>query len=111
MSIFNTIRHIFRPKPEGSYTLPITGNLPPRRSAWEGELAGDVHARAFADQLERVKPAPRVPEWERIATEMRVVAEHVVRGVMPAARAPEELDARVDRLLEKRRWMLARGPA
>lgn len=29
MSIFNTIRHIFRPAPEGSYTVPITGNLPP----------------------------------------------------------------------------------
>jgi hypothetical protein len=29
MNIFNTIRNIFRPKPEGSYTLPITGNLPP----------------------------------------------------------------------------------
>ena len=29
MSIFNTIRHIFRPAPDGSYTVPITGNLPP----------------------------------------------------------------------------------
>ena len=29
MSIFNTIRNILRPKPEGSYTTPIVGNLPP----------------------------------------------------------------------------------
>ena len=29
MSIFNTIRTILRPKQEGSYTLPIVGNLPP----------------------------------------------------------------------------------
>ena len=52
----------------------LTGDLPPRRSAWaEGGLVDDVYARAFRDQLERVKPTPKVPEWERIATEIRVV--------------------------------------
>ncbi|HEU5194570.1 MAG TPA: sugar ABC transporter substrate-binding protein, partial [Methylomirabilota bacterium] len=46
----------------------LTGNLPPRRATWQDPaLAADVHARAFRDQLERVKPAPTVPEWERIA--------------------------------------------
>ena len=43
-------------------------------------LRQDVHARAFREQLERVKPAPKVPEWERIATEMQLVAEHMVQG-------------------------------
>jgi multiple sugar transport system substrate-binding protein len=49
-----------------------------------------------------------VPEWERIATELRLVMEKVVRGETPAAGVAEELDARADRILEKRRWMLDR---
>ena len=50
----------------------LTGDLPPRRSAWATPaLADDPYARAFRDQLERAKPTPKVPEWERIATEMR----------------------------------------
>ena len=87
----------------------LTGDLPPRRTAWnDATLASDVHARAFRDQLERVKPAPKVPEWERIADEMRVIAERVVRGEASVDDAARELDARADRILEKRRWLLAR---
>jgi multiple sugar transport system substrate-binding protein len=67
-----------------------------------------MHARAFRDQLERVKPAPKVPEWERIADEMRIVAEQAALGQMTIDAAVEALDARVDRILEKRRWLLAR---
>jgi multiple sugar transport system substrate-binding protein len=88
----------------------LTGDLPPRRSAWSDPgLSADVHARAFRDQLERVKPAPKVPEWERIADEMRLVAERAARGEWTVDEAVRELDARADRILEKRRWLLARG--
>ena len=87
----------------------LTGDLPPRRTTWaDPELAADAQARAFREQLERVKPAPKVPEWERIANELRVVAEQTVRGARPPAQAARELDARADRILEKRRWILAR---
>jgi multiple sugar transport system substrate-binding protein len=90
----------------------LTGNLPPRRSAWNDErLARDPHTRAFLDQLERVKPAPKVPEWERIATELRLVVERVVHGGLTPERALVELDTRADRILEKRRWLLARRAA
>ena len=90
----------------------LTGNLPPRRATWaDARLAGDPYARAFREQLERVRPAPAVPEWERIVNEMQVVAEEVVRGRLPIERAPAELDQRVDAMLDKRRWMLARRPA
>jgi len=91
----------------------LTGDLPPRRSTWtEGRLAEDAYARAFRDQLERVKPAPKVPEWERIANELRLVAERTVHGELSVDEATRELDARADRILEKRRWLLARrgGP-
>ena len=86
----------------------LTGNLPSRRSAWAAGLAQDPRARAFRDQLERVRPVPKVPEWERIATELRLMTEKVVRGEIPASGVAEELDARADRILEKRRWMLDR---
>jgi multiple sugar transport system substrate-binding protein len=88
----------------------LTGNLPPRRSAWsDPRLAGDVYARAFRDQLERVRPAPKVPEWERIAAELKAVAERVVRGELSAGAAAHELDRRADRILEKRRELIAQG--
>jgi multiple sugar transport system substrate-binding protein len=88
----------------------LTGNLPPRRSAWNDEsLRRDVHARAFREQLERVKPASKVPEWERIATEMQLVAELMVQGrSLTIDEATAEMDRRADRILDKRRWLLAR---
>jgi multiple sugar transport system substrate-binding protein len=87
----------------------LTGDLPPRRATWQDPgLASDVHARAFREQLERVRPAPKVPEWERIATEMRIVAERAVRLGLSVDEAARQLDARADRILEKRRWLLAR---
>jgi multiple sugar transport system substrate-binding protein len=88
----------------------LTGDLPPRRSAWnDASLATDPHARAFREQLERVKAAPKVPEWERIATEMQTVAEQMVQDKsMTIDEAAAEIDRRADRILEKRRWMLAR---
>jgi multiple sugar transport system substrate-binding protein len=87
----------------------LTGDLPPRRSNWTlPRLANDAYANAFGQQLERVKPAPKVPEWEQIATEMRLVAERVTHNELTVAQAAAELDAKADHILEKRRWMLAR---
>lgn len=90
----------------------LCGDLPPRRSAWDGEaLAADPYAKAFRDQLERVKPAPMIPEWERIAQEVRYAAERVVRGGQPVDRALADLDQRVDAILDKRRWIQSREVA
>jgi multiple sugar transport system substrate-binding protein len=86
----------------------LTGDLPARRDVWRAPfLAHDPKAAAFADQLGRVRPTPAVPEWERIATEMQLVAEQAVRGVLTLSQATAEMDRRADRLLEKRRWILA----
>ncbi len=85
----------------------LTGDLPPRRSPWQAPaLAGDPYARAFRDQLERARSTPKVPEWERIATEIRLVAEQMVDGKVTADQAAVEMDRRADAILEKRRWML-----
>jgi multiple sugar transport system substrate-binding protein len=85
----------------------LTGDLPPRRSPWKTPaLANDPYARAFRDQLERARPAPQVPEWERIATEIRLVAEELVHDKLTVDQAAVEMDRRADAILEKRRWML-----
>lgn len=90
----------------------LTGDLPPRRSAWTSpSLARDEYTRAFRDQLERAKPTPKVPEWERIAQELRIVGEQMVGGRYTVDEAAAELDRRADRMLEKRRWMLDRAAA
>ena len=87
----------------------LIGDLPPRRSTWRYPLlADDVHAAAFRDQLERVEPTPAVPEWERIVTELHVVGEQLAHGRLTVDQAAAELDARADRILEKRRWVLDR---
>ncbi|NDK37231.1 extracellular solute-binding protein [Pseudoxanthomonas gei] len=90
----------------------LTGDLPPRRSPWlTPALASDPYATAFREQLERAIPTPKVPEWERIAQELRVVGEEVANGKMSVDEAAEEMDRRADRYLEKRRWMLDQAAA
>lgn len=90
----------------------LTGDLPARRSVWrETGLSGDPVVAPFATQLERATALPKVPEWERIVSEMQVVAERMVRGQYSVDEAAAEIDRRADRLLEKRRWMLGKGLA
>jgi multiple sugar transport system substrate-binding protein len=85
----------------------LTGNLPARRSAWQGsELTKDPRSVAFRQQLELTRSPPKVPEWDRIATEMKLVAEALIAGQYTLDQAVTELDVRADRILEKRRWML-----
>ncbi len=87
----------------------LTGDLPARRSAWRGtDLAADPKAAPFLVQLEHAVPLPKVPEWERIATRVADRAEQVVRGGTSLDAALAGLDADADRILEKRRWLLAR---
>jgi multiple sugar transport system substrate-binding protein len=102
------VEYLARPDVQRRF-YALSGDLPPRRSSWNDPmLAGDIHAAAFREQLERVEPTPKVPEWERIVTEMRLVAEQAAHGVLTVDAAVAELDARADRILEKRRWILAR---
>jgi len=90
----------------------LTGNLPPRRSAWRtAELENDAPSQAFLRQLERVRAAPKIPEWERIFQAMQLSAERVVARKQDIGEATMQLDAWVDALLEKRRWLRARTPA
>ena len=87
----------------------LSGDLPASRKAWDDPaLANDEKLRAFRVQVEHVAPMPRVPEWEQIAQNMAERLEPAIRGRQSVAAALAELDSDVDRILEKRRWMLAR---
>lgn len=102
------VEFLSRPEIQEKFHADI-GDLPPRRSTWERPaLRSDPYAAAFRDQLERVKPTPKVLEWERIVQEIRLTSERVVRGGQSQDAAVRALDARVDVLLEKRRWVEAR---
>ena len=87
----------------------LTGDLPPRKSVWATPaLASDPYAKAFGEQLTRVRATPKVPEWERIGAEMKIVGEKAARGQLTVDQAADQLDKRAAEILAKRRWMLAR---
>ena len=103
------IEYLSRPAVQQRF-YAMTGNLPPRRSSWaHPTLAQDEQARAFAEQLERVRAAPAVPEWERIANEMQHYAARAVHEKADPVAVGRALDARVEGFLDKRRWMLDRA--
>ena len=90
----------------------ISCDLPSRQSAWSTPtVAEDRYIRPFESQLQRARAVPKVPEWERIVTEMQIVAERMVRGEYTPETAGSEINRRADRLLEKRRWMIETGRA
>jgi multiple sugar transport system substrate-binding protein len=87
----------------------LTGDLPARKETWRDSLlANDVPAAAFRDQLERAVPTPMVPEWEQVTTKIMDHTEAAVRGGVTPVAARAAMDADVDRLLERRRFLLAR---
>ncbi|CAM5292451.1 sugar ABC transporter substrate-binding protein [Rhodanobacter lindaniclasticus] len=102
------IEYLSRPDVQQKF-YALLGDMPPRRSAWlGGGLRDDPAVQAFREQLERVKPTPPVPEWERIVTEMQLVAARAAHGELTVDQAAAEIDRRADAILAKRRWMLDR---
>ncbi len=105
---FRLVEFLSRPETQQRF-YAISGNLPPRRSSWQRDrLESDPYVIAFREQLERALPVPKIPEWERIVQELRMVTERAVHENWTAVEAARELDSRIDHILEKRRWMLAR---
>ncbi|MDI6626027.1 MAG: extracellular solute-binding protein, partial [Brevundimonas sp.] len=93
------VRYLSDPAVQARFNV-ITGNLPARQSAWAAPaVANDPYIAAFKGQLSRAEAVPKVPEWERIVTEMQIVAERMVRGEYTPEAAGAEIDRRADRLL------------
>ena len=105
------IEYLSRPEQQAKF-YRLTGDLPARREAWaDSALAGDREAEAFRIQLERAVPTPMIPEWEEVTTKVMDHTEAAVRGGKSPSVALAELDADVDRLLERRRFLRARRAA
>ena len=88
----------------------LTGDLPARADAWaDPALARDPRTGSFFAQLQRVRATPKIPEWERIAQALVRHAEAAIRGEESVDEVLTQLDAEVDHILEKRRWLLDRA--
>ena len=87
----------------------LTGDLPARQSAWmDPLLVSNRYAQAFRRQLQHVAAMPPIPEWERIGDKIAYYAELTLRKQLSLDEALMALDRDVDRILEKRRWLLQR---
>jgi multiple sugar transport system substrate-binding protein len=105
------IEYLSRPEQQARF-YELTGDLPSRPAAWQtAKLAEAPRTRAFYEQLFHVRPTPKIPEWELIATRVFERVESVVRGGQSVDAALTALDADVDRILEKRRWLVEREAA
>jgi multiple sugar transport system substrate-binding protein len=103
------IEFLSRPEQQARF-YRLTGDLPARVEAWEDSaLVRDPEALAFREQLQRVTPTPKIPEWELIATRILERSELAIRGAAPPESALVMLDRDTERILEKRRWLLARA--
>ena len=87
----------------------LSGDLPARRSAWNAPgLVNDREIAAFRAQLDHTVALPRLPEWENIATSIFEHGQLAALGAFDAREGAHRLDAKVEAMLEKRRWVLSR---
>ncbi|TAM93462.1 MAG: extracellular solute-binding protein [Rhodanobacteraceae bacterium] len=101
------IEYLSRPEVQARF-YELLGDLPARRSAWQSPaLQDDPKLRAFRAQLEHMRPAPQVPEWEQIVNMMQDVAARAVAGQLTVDQAAAQMDAQADAILAKRRWVLS----
>lgn len=86
----------------------LLNNLPSVKEAWEDPIfKNDPYMQAFYLQFMNVRATPKIPEWEQIAfSKVQQYAEYTARGVMSVDEALKHLDSDVDRILEKRRWLV-----
>jgi multiple sugar transport system substrate-binding protein len=86
----------------------LVAALPALKNVWEQpELKNDPYMQAFFEQFHHVVPTPKIPEWEQIAfSKIQQYAELAVRGEKSIQESLELLDDDVNKILEKRRWLL-----
>jgi multiple sugar transport system substrate-binding protein len=102
------VEYLSRPDVQVRFYAQL-GDLPARRSAWDSPvLESDPKLRAFRAQLEHMRPAPQVPEWEQIVNMMQELAARAIAGQLTIDEATAQMDARADTILAKRRWVLER---
>jgi len=106
---WSLIEFLSRPEIQIKF-FQLLNNLPAVKQAWEDSLLQhDPYIQAFFTQFHHVISTPKVPEWEQIAfSKVQQYAEEAARGNLSIPEALTALDQDIDRILEKRRWMLSR---
>ncbi len=86
----------------------LTNDLPALKKAWKDSIfTNNKYMKAFYEQLGYTKPLPKITEWEQIAfSKIQQYAEYAARRKMTIDEALKHLDADVNKILEKRRWLL-----
>jgi len=89
----------------------LINDLPAVKDAWsEPSLKNDIYLKAFYDQFQQVVATPKIPEWEQIVfSKLQQYAEYTARNVMTVDEAMKAMDQDVNKILEKRRWMIGRN--
>jgi multiple sugar transport system substrate-binding protein len=102
------VEFLSRPEQQVRFSQ-LSGDLPARREAWADPfLTQNPRTSAFWEQLQRVVATPKIPEWELITSRILEYSELAAREAAPPDTALARLDADVNRILEKRRWLLGR---
>jgi multiple sugar transport system substrate-binding protein len=100
------IEYLSRPEQQIRF-FSASGDLPARVEAWQNpSLMKDELAQAFYVQLKFVRPCPQVPEWEQIAQRIAEISEQAIRGRKSNEEALKFMESDINRMLEKRRWMM-----
>ncbi len=88
----------------------LVSSLPSVKTAWEdSSIVNNIYLKAFYEQLQKVVPTPKVPEWEQIVFgKIQQYAELVAAKKVSIDKELSELDKDVNQILEKRRWMLSK---
>ncbi len=88
----------------------LLNDLPAVKQAWnDPSIKNDIYMKAFYEQFQDVVATPKIPEWEQIVfSKLQQYLEFAARGAITIDKALADLDKDVDKILEKRRWMLSR---
>ncbi|MDP3582716.1 MAG: sugar ABC transporter substrate-binding protein [Ignavibacteria bacterium] len=91
----------------------LVSSLPAVKKSWKyPEFVNDRYIKAFYEQLQRTKPAPKIPEWEQIVFQkvQQEMVEPIARKRISIDDALKKLDEDVNNILEKRRYILSKKP-
>jgi len=89
----------------------LVSSLPALKSVWEKpDFVNDKYSTAFYQQLQKTKPAPKIPEWEQIVFQkiQQEMVEPVARKRISIDKALKKLDEDVNNVLEKRRYIVSK---
>jgi multiple sugar transport system substrate-binding protein len=109
MAAWKLIEFLSQPEIQIEF-FQLTLDLPAVKSAWSADvIRQDQEMGAFYTQLEHVVPTPKIAEWEQVAVKIQEHLEQVVFGRIKLEKAIINLNKDVDRILEKRQWLLSKN--